>query len=425
MDEALNRPVASLRLNPKFGAVNVLLALGWRNLWRNPRRTWLTASGIAFSVWMLVFSWSMNNGTFGAMIDTAARQFLGHVQIQHPEYLDDPAFDHLINDVSGLVEDASNLPEVEGVAVRAQSTALLSAGERSFGGLVIGVDPQQEAVWSTMPSRIVEGRYLQGAGDLVLGVRLARNLGVGIGDEVVMLGTALKGGVAAAALAVVGILETGQAEMDRTLAQMTLDDFRAGWQLGADQAHALVLLLHRNKDTAAVAGRPWADGVIARPWTELMPEMVQMVELKRSGQGLFFVLIAVIVVFSVINTFMMIIFERTRELGMLRALGMRGGQLQTHLHIEAFWLCILGTSLGLALTGILLALLSVNGLPLPESTRELMMIYQMPERLYPEYSWGATWVAVVSMLIGTQLAVLLPAWRVRRMLPVEALRKED
>ena len=77
------------------------------------------------------------------------------------------------------------------------------------------------------------------------------------------------------------------------------------------------------------------------------------------------------------------------------------------------------------MTWVIIAAISGTGIPLPEETLELVAVYQMPDRLYPAYSWGATWVAMVTMLIGTQLAVLLPAFRVRRMLPVEALRKED
>ena len=406
------------------GSTTTLAALAWRNIWRNRRRTWLTAGGIAFAVWMLVFSWSMNNGTFGVMIDSAARMFSGHVQVQHPDYEEEPILENVMSGVTELVAQVSSLPDVEHVAVRVQSAALVSAGERSYGALITGVAPEGES-WSTLASSVAEGRYLAGPGEIILGVALARNLRVGLGEELVMLGTGFEGGVAAASATVVGLVSTGQPAMDRAVAQIHIDDFREAWRLADDQAHVVALVLDETEKSRAIANGIRAPGAISRTWQDLMPEMVQMVELKRSGQGLFFVLIAIIVTFSVVNTFMMTVFERTPELGMLRAVGMRGGLLQALLHLEALWLSLVGIGLGLLVTWVIIAAISGTGIPLPEETLELVAVYQMPDRLYPAYSWGATWVALVTMLIGTQLAVLLPAFRVRRMLPVEALRKED
>lgn len=417
--------VASVEGRSMAGGANLLLALAWRNLWRNRRRTWLTACGIAFAVWMLVFAWSMNDGTFDVMIDTAARTFSGHVALQHPDFQDEPTLEHVLTDVPVLLAQASALPSVQHAASRAMGTALVSVGERSFGAQIVGVLPQAESGWSTLAASITDGRYLQTPGEIVLGAPLARNLHASVGSEVVILGTALEGGVAAAAARVVGIYDTGQVAMDRRLAQIHIADFRDAWRLRDDQAHVIALVLDGPRYGARVAAQLTQPGVAVLPWSELMPELVQMVELKRTGQGLFFVLIAVIVVFSVVNTFMMTVFERTPELGMLRALGMRGGELQTLLHIEALWLSVLGISLGLVFTWALLAVLSGTGIPLPEETRELVAAYHMPDRLYPAYSWGATYIAALAMLLGTQLAVLLPAFRVRRMQPVEALRKED
>lgn len=404
---------------------NLLLALAWRNLWRNRRRTWLTACGIAFAVWMLVFAWSMNDGTFDIMIDTAARTFSGHVALQHPDYQEEPTLEHVLSDAPALLDQAKGLASVKHAAPRAMGTALLSVDERSFGAQIVGVVPEAETGWSTLASSITDGRYLQAPGEIVLGAPLARNLHASVGSEVVMLGTALEGGVAAAAAQVVGIFDTGQVAMDRSLAEIHIADFRDAWRLRDDQAHVIALVLDGPRQSDEVASQLAQPGLAALPWSKLMLELVQMVDLKRSGQGLFFVLIAVIVVFSVVNTFMMTVFERTPELGMLRALGMRGGQLQTLLHIEALWLSILGISVGLLFTWALLAALSGTGIPLPEETRELVAAYHMPDRLYPAYSWGATCVAAAAMLLGTQLAVLIPAFRVRRMQPVDALRKED
>lgn len=408
-------------LRHRSGGVSVW-RLAWRNLWRNPRRTWLTAGGIGFAVWLLVFSMSIQDGSFEIMIDNAARLMTGHVQLQHPDYADDPRIEHRLRDVGPLIDEVGDMPRVTAVLPRTSGFALVSAGERSFGAQVTGVDPKREAVASSLPTMVSRGRYLSAPGEAVVGEALARNLGVDVGDEVVMLGTALEGGVAAAVADVVGIVSTGQPELDRGLLQIHIDDFRAAWNLGAADAHALVILTQRVEAGVEVADALRTPERAALDWRELMPEAEQTIEFKRIGAQLFFALITVIVAFSVVNTFMMTVFERTPEIGMLTALGMRHGAIVRQLCLEAFWLAVLGVALGLAVAVAVVSVLTVTGLPLPADAAEIMARYNMPDRMYPAFSVPAALVAVAVMLAGTQLAVLVPALRVRRLKPVEALR---
>lgn len=400
-------------------------ALAWRNLWRNSRRTWLTAGGIAFAVWLLVISVSMQDGSFEVMIDNAARLYTGHVQLQHPDYQDDPAMEHTLGDAPGLMALARRQPSVAAALPRVQGFALASVDERSYGAQVMGVDPALERGASSLPEMVVAGRYLSGPGETFVGAALARNLGLGVGDELVLLGTAREGGVAAAVAQVVGIFSTSQPELDRSLLQIHIDDFRSGWNLDADDVHALVLLLDRASAGEAVAEALGAPGRVVLGWRELLPEFEQTVELKRISAQLFFAFVTVIVAFSVVNTFMMTVFERKAEFGMLMALGMRPGAIFRQLCLEALWLALLGAGIGLAASIALVSVLSVTGIPLPADAAEIMARYNMPDRMYPAFSPWAAWVAVAVMLIGTQLAVLVPALRVRRLRPVEALRAPE
>jgi ABC-type lipoprotein release transport system permease subunit len=397
-------------------------ALAWRNLWRNPRRTWLTAGGVAFAVWLLVASVSLQDGSFEVMIDNSARLLTGHVQLQHPDYQDDPALEHVLQDATELAARAARHPHVTAVLPRTSSFALMSAGERSFGAQVMGVDPAAEAPASSLPTMTVAGRYLERPGEAFLGAALARNLDVGVGDELVLLGTAREGGVAVAAADVVGIYATGQPELDRALAQIHIDDFRSGWNLEGDTVHTLALLVDRVAASGAVAADLAAPGRAALDWRALLPEAEQTVELKRVSTRLFFALIALIVTFSVVNTFMMIVFERTREFGMLMALGMRPGAIVRQLAIEAGWLALLGIGLGLTASAALVSALTVSGIPLPADAAEIMARYNMPDRMYPQFSFWAAGFAAMAMLLGIQVAVLVPALRVLRLKPVEALR---
>lgn len=402
-------------------------AVAWRNLGRNRKRTLLTASAVGFSSMLLVFAMSMQGGSYGAMIDNATRLVTGHVQLQDPRFFDDPKMRYLVRDADARVAKLEADPRVRAASPRISAFAVLSGADRSFGGQVMGVDPLRERSFSLLPEFVEEGAWLTGErGEIVLGTALARNLDVRLGDEVVVLGTAPDGSIAAAVATLVGLLDTGQPEIDRSLAQMHIADVREAFLLD-DAAHAIVLTVADVRD-ADVLAEPLralvADGtdLAALSWRALIPELEQMIELDKASAYFFYVLLALMVTFSITNTFMMTVFERTREFGTLLAIGCRPGFIIALLQIESLLLCGLGvlggTLLGLALTGTLM----IVGIPLDEMGAELLRQYHMPERLYPTLTLEAVLSGPVFMLVATQVAALLPALRLRGLEPVAALR---
>lgn len=400
-----------------------IVAIAWRNLWRNRRRTWLTAGGIGFAVWMLVLSLSMQDGSFETMIDNGSRLLLGHVQIQHPDYSDDPRIEYTVSLTEAEIGALRSQPGLVALAPRAQAFALVSSGERSFGAQVMGVDPAVEAGWSSLPSMIGSGRYLTGPGEAVIGATLARNIGAGVGDELVMLGTAAEGGVAAAVAEVVGLFETGQSGLDRGIVQVSIEDFRVGWEIADQQMHALLLISESVASSERLAAQ--LEGQVpgrVLDWRDLMPEAEQTIEMKAIGAYFFFALIACIVTFSVVNTFMMTVFERTREFGMLLALGMKPRAVMLQLQLEALWLSLLGIGTGLLLATLFILPLMSVGVALPADAEEMLQRYNMPDRMYPVFSTTAAWVSALIMLVGAQFAALIPGMRIMKLRPVEALR---
>lgn len=426
MAEALNQ--TTVPISVRRGAANGLVLIAWRNLWRNRRRTWLTSGGIAFAVWLLVFAMSMQDGTFEIMVDNGARLALGHVQIQHADYQDDPRMEYTLAG-SGMLRDRADAhPAVTTASERVQAFALVNHGERSFGAQILGVDFVREGSWSSLPGMVSEGRYLAGPGEAFIGSLLARNLGVSSGDEIVLLGTAREGGVAAAVADVVGIFTSGQSELDRALMQIPIKDFRAAWAMAPDEAHAIIILASSVAESVEVAAalRPGLEAdVRVLDWRDLMPQAVQTIDIKFIGTLLFFGLVAIIVTFSIVNTFMMTVFERTPEFGMLMAIGMKPGRIMVQLSLEALFLALLGVLIGLLLAAVVMLPLARIGIPLPASATEMLVQYNMPDRMYPSFSNLAAGSAALIMLTGTQLAAFIPALRIRRMRPVEALRSAE
>ena len=406
------------------GGSSLIVRIAWRNLWRNKRRTWLTAGGIAFSTLLVNFGISMQVGSYDSMIGNATGLLEGQMQITHVEYPNETKLEQTIKGATALVQELDQIPNVV-AAPRAEAFALLSADERSFGGLVVGVDFEREARIITLFKTISQGRVPQNDEEMLIGSTMARNLGLSVGDEVVALGSAKQGGIAAMAQTVVGIYNSGQAELDRTLVFVTLPAAQNAFALG-DEVHKIVLRGENaqdlDEDLAAIS-RVTGDRGLVRSWEEVIPELNQAIQLDWVSAQLVYGIILLLVSFSVINTFLMVVFERTREFGMLIAIGMRPGLIVWQVLTEAFFMWIVGVVIGVVIALSLVIWLAQVGIAI-EGMEEMAGSFYMSDRMYPAFSWVGILAAPVVLFFGTQLAGLIATMRVRKIKPVEALRGE-
>ncbi len=413
--------------------ISLAIAIAWRNLGRNRRRTWLTAGGIGFAIALLAFAIAQQVGSYAMMIDNATALVSGHMQIQHEGYSDDPKIEWTVTNATAVAQALRDRPDVRAATERVMAFVLVSAGERSFAGQVVGVDAEHEPTVSNIPRMLVAGRFLDARDDdqadadgtvqAVIGTGLARNLKAGLGGEIVLLGTDATGSVAAIVARVVGIFSTGQTELDRVLLEVPIGAVREAFALG-DEAHAIVI---RASDVSAVAevGRRirarLAEPEVLLEWQALMPELEQGIELDRVSGNFFYGLLALIVTFSVVNTFIMSVFERTHEFGMILALGMRPWAIIGMLQLEAFWLSLCGLLGGFALAIPLIAYTATVGIPMGDAS-EYMARFHMPERMYAGFAVEVFARPALLMVVASQFAALIPALRIRRINPVEALR---
>ena len=227
-------------------------AIAWRNLWRNRKRTLLSAGAIAFSVALLTFAMSMQSGTYATMVDNATRLLDGHIQLQRRGYLDDPRIESAIDSAAERVAQVRAVPGVVAAAPRIAAFALVSGNDRSYGAQLLGVDPAAERALSSLPDMLTEGRYIEGGAQAYAGRVLARNLGVSVGDQIVVLGTAANGGVAALAVTLVGTFASGIPELDRQLLQVPYAPVAEAFEMH-DAAHAIVVRAESVPRAAAVA----------------------------------------------------------------------------------------------------------------------------------------------------------------------------
>ena len=389
----------------------------------------MSAGGIGFAIFLVTLGMSFQTGTYDAWIDTATGLMSGHAQVQHPAYFDDPDVRHNLTEGSDLTSRLEGVPGVVAVAPRAEAFALVSAGERSFGAMVVGVDPVRDAALSDLSTHLVAGEYLPNPDSAFLGAALATNLGVEVGEEIVVLGAAAEGGVAALVSRVDGLFETGRADVDRSVLQVGLAAMQSGFELG-DAVHRVVI---KTRDARGVTGMrqilesAMPPGGRILDWNELLPELEQAIQIDRATAAMTYWLLLIVVAMSVVNAFIMTVFERTREFGMLLAIGMRPNAIIGMLSIEALCVWAMGTVIGIALCLAVVVPLGMVGIEIAgiEGMDAMAGQLMMPDRLYPGLNTEVLLESPGWMLVGTLIAALIPALRVRRMQVVESLREEE
>ena len=404
----------------------MLAALAWRNLWRQPQRTLLSVLSVAIVSGLLVFILSFQNGVYAQMKETTLRIFDGYADLQANGYADDPSLDHAIADPASIAQQAQKARGVSVAAPRVNGFAILANGPRSYAAVVIGVDPDREARLSSIPTRIEAGRYLQRADtdSAVVGDLLAKNLGVGVGGKVTMLGSARDGSVAADVLQVRGIYHSGIPDLDRSILEMPLQRAQVTFQM-QDAANTIALggPSLNSVDRALPALRALASraGVALRDWQQMEPAMSDEIDLKYLTSLLFYVALVLVVAFIVLNTLLMSVLERTREFGMLMALGMRPGQIAGMVWIELLALAAIGCAIGVAIGGAITFWLQQVGVVFPIDPK-LLEQFGIPTRLYPSLSALSALAGPGALAAAIAIGGLVPFGRIRRLTPALAMR---
>ncbi len=404
----------------------MLAALAWRNIWRQPHRTALSLASIALAGMITVFLLALQLGSYATMKENVLRLVDGFAQIQPPGYSDDPDLRQSIDDPRNAMVQLEKLPGVTATAPRAATFAIFSDGPRSYGAAVLGVDPSREIKVSMLGTTVVRGRYLArgDGGAVVVGASLARNLKLSVGGKLTMLGSARDGTVAADVLTVVGIFSTGASELDRQVVEIPLSRFQGDFAMGKS-ANLIAVSGQRLDDVEAslpaLRAAAKRNGLVVRDWTDLEPGLNAAILLDMSFSLLLYVSLIVIVIFIILNTLLMSILERTREFGMLMAIGMRPGQIGRMVWLELLFLAGVGAVLGSAVGSAVTAWTAVHGIGFP-GAEALFSQWHMPSTLYPRLSAVSALAGPLAIAFAVAVAGIVPYARVRRLAPVPAMR---
>lgn len=383
---------------------------------------------MAFAVLLIQVGMSFQVGSYEPMVEVSTRFGSGHLQIQHVDYKDHPRIERVVPNATEIREALLQVPEVLSVSNRTEAFALASKGEKSRGAMVVGVDPSVDPTTSYVSQQLIEGTYLEEPNSAFIGSALARNLDVKIGDDIVILAADSTGSVAFIAPTITGIFEIGNDALDRVLVQVPLSLINEALALD-DGAHRVVIMVENPMRPELFA--PIISGVLTPStklydWQELMPEISQNIRLDKITNGIIYATLTVIIVLSIANTFVMTAFERTREFGMLRAVGMRPNALFGMFVLETLMMWVLGVALGYCLSTCVLGFLGKIGIGMDSMGMEQFAgLFFLPDRIYPAIDLKVVLVAPVSIGIGMLISSALASIRFYRMSLVEALRYKE
>lgn len=400
------------------------MKLALRNLSQRPARTALTASMIVIGVVLAIWMMGTATGSYDLMIDGTTRGFLGHFQVTKGDYHDDPTLYKTVDDPMPLVEALSAVEGVQGVTTRIESGGLLALENRTVATGLLGVDPIRESQTTTLADNIAEGRWLP-TGEIaedesypiVVGRGVANRLEATIGAELSFVGQGADGSIAAELFTVVGIYDGGSRNVDRSLAMVRIDHAQELLVL-AGRVHRIVGTVDNSRALPQVMARMPSvpEPLQLADWVALNPELFELIKMDRESGTLMLWIVILVVVLGVANTMAMSVFERTRELGVMLALGTSPRRVVSVVLWEVGWLSTLAVALGIVLGA--LAVRYTN-IPLPEPLEMAGVVFT---HITGVNTWAWTvlnplWVIVASLVSG-----LLPARRAARLNPVEAIR---
>jgi ABC-type lipoprotein release transport system permease subunit len=405
--------------------------MSWRNLWRRKRRTYITTFSIGFGVLLSATFTGVADDSYTKMIDTSATMGLGHVTVEPRGYNETPALDKRIFNTYQVKDKILRIPGVKYANIRIMGQAMLASANKSIGGVFIGIDPGTETGRHNLFIRsIIKGQLFTGTDSrgAIVGSRVAEKLGIGINKKLVYTTTDVNGEIVSEMARVTGIFKTGVSEIDGSMILLPIDRVRVTLGYGPADATLISIVIEDQRRASKIRniissalGDPDMEVLI---WKETQSDLASIISLDKAGNRIIQVLLGLLIAAGILNTLLMSVMERTREFGVMMAVGMSPFTLFRLVIMESIWFGILGLILGAIITCPWYAFLYYHGIDFSGivgtdySASGVLIDPMMKIRLFKESAAGImTGVFTLTILSG-----IYPAWRAGMVPPIESLK---
>jgi ABC-type lipoprotein release transport system permease subunit len=402
------------------------LRLAWRNIWRHRRRTVIIMLAMGLSLGMMMFYDGLMDGFNNAIAGNAVRVLGGNVQVHAAGYREKVDSNPLLplQDDAAIVKSALAQPNVIAAARRIQTGGLVSNREGSFPMTIIGIEPEAEAPVSLIAEHIVEGRYVEPTDEdaILIGKGLAESLSLSVGDRLNMVGSDIHKQNRQRTMTVIGIYDIGIPSMEKATSYISLAEAQNLFGLREQSTEVQITLKRVGTEDAVVAAlAPQLPGYEVESWAQNYPELSNAVGRKNIVMDIFSVIIVMIAGIGILNLLLMAIYERTREIGLLGAMGLKPRQIATTFILEGAMIGFVGVLVGVAFGLITNLSLMRVGMDYSQFAGVTDYMALISGKVYPTLGISKLPMRAIIIFVIAALAALIPAVIASRREPSEAL----
>lgn len=405
--------------------MKLFLIFAWRNLWRNKRRTFITAASVFFGVIFASVMSSMQEGTYSSNIENIVRFYTGYIQLQHPDYWDRKTMNHHISPSDSLIRELKSDPRITHVTPRLESFALASHKDATKVATIIGIAPGREKEVTNIKTNISKGSFLEkGDRGVVVGKLLARNLGLGVGDTLTLTGQGYRYATAAGLFPIKGLIDFPSPEMNKRFVYMGLRESQEFYS-APDLLTSVVVMIEDNDKLEAISSdidQKTGDDYAVMTWKDMQPALNQQVQGDRASGNIFKAILYMIIFFGILGTIMMMIAERRRELGVMMAVGMKRLRLAAIIFTETLLIGLLGVITGLAGSIPINLYFYHNPIPLAVEAAEAMAQYGWEPYMFFSLAPEVFWKQAIIIFVLVLVVSVYPLVTIYRMKEIDALR---
>ena len=405
--------------------MSTILKIAWRNIWRNLTRSLVVIGAIVIGIWSIIFLVGMVNGMIDSYVDNAIKNEVSHIKIHHPEFIKDKESKFYISDVNNVKTIVDTISGVKAVSYKTILNAMISSSHSGRGISAIGVVPKDEVLVSGVSSRINEGNYLSDKkkNQIIISKRTAEKLKVKLRSKVVLTFQNLENEITMGAFRIVGLFETGNNIYDESVVFINLKDINKLLDFKGN-GHEVAILINDLSDLEKIQksiAKLYPD-LLVRTYKEVQPELALFQSQIKMAGIIYMVIFMLALIFGIVNTMMMAVLERVRELGMLMSVGMNKGKVFLMIVVETLLLAMVAGPVGLILGYFTTSYFNKNGINLFFYSEEGMKQFGFDKFIYPNVHIETYYQLVVAVSLTALLGSLYPAWKAIRLRPVEAIR---
>lgn len=403
----------------------MLIKVAWRNIWRSKKRSVIIIISVMIGLSTGIFLMAFYNGMIEQRVNTAIQSEISHIQLHHPEFRKDYDIKYSLLNGSPILKKIQSNSNVKAAAGRIIIKGMIASASGSAGITINGIMPEEEKDVTDLPGKLNEGNYFnqQKKNELIIGEKLIKKLKLNINNKAILTFQDIEGNIASAAYRITGVYKTVNTPYDETNVFVTIKDIDSLTGIPG-QLNEIAVLLKSNSFLNETQGKfienfPTTE---IKNWMEISPEIGLTVSVADQMVYIFMGIILLALAFGIVNTMMMAVLERTREIGMLLALGMNKLKVFSMILMETFFLVLAGCPGGITIAFIAIAISQKTGISF-KKFKEVYSSFGYSDVIYPTLTNWQFWMIMLLVIITAIVSAIFPAWRALQLKPAESIRK--